>query len=159
MFKQLVLATCIFVGTSFPAYASTSELNRIYQFVKTHDGEVAAKKYSKLIYNKAHKYEIPSLILASVIHTESGADANCVTGRCVGLMQINPVYWAKQNENMFNPADNVEAGSRLLSYLYKRFGSWPQALTAYNFGENHRVTRSVGTSRYAKKIIKEAFKK
>ena len=74
-------------------------------------------------------------------------------------MQVNPRYWAKQGENMFNPADNVEAGSRLLAYLFKRFGTWHQALTAYNFGENHIVTRSVGSSRYAKKILKEAFAK
>lgn len=150
----IIVAACLFSVLLFNSNGfAYTKYQKTYFFIEKHSGKKAAKKYTSLVVRKSEKYKIPALLVASVIIQESNFNPNVVTGSCVGLMQVNPGYWAKPRENMFRPEDNVEAGCRLLKRLKDRFGDWGQALTAYNFGENHKVTRNLGFSGYAGKVL------
>lgn len=135
-----------------PAHAD-SESQRVHAYIQAMTSHKTAEKYTQPIVKAARHNHVPALLVAKVVHRESDFDPGCVTGDCVGLMQVNPDLWARRGENMFRVADNLEAGCRLLHYLFGRFPSWPQALTAYNYGENHPVTRGIGTSEYARLVL------
>lgn len=86
----------------------------------------------------------PELVLA-VIEVESGFDAFAVSKvGAVGLMQILPstgkalaarlgLPW-RGPRTLFDPAANVTLGIAYLAELRDRFGHWPTALAAYNWG-------------------------
>lgn len=132
----------------------SSEETVVKNFILKRVGKKKADKYGPLIVKISKKNRVPALLTAKVIYRESRYDPRCVTGYCIGLMQVDYRFWFKQGENPYNPYDNINAGTRLLYALKKRFDNWPQALTAYNFGENHRVTRSIGNSQYAYLVLK-----
>ncbi len=86
----------------------------------------------------------PALVLA-VMHTESGYYnfARSSVG-ALGLMQIMPatgemlvreqgLEWTGP-DMLFDPELNLRLGTRYLAFLYARYGSWPEALAAYNWG-------------------------
>jgi soluble lytic murein transglycosylase-like protein len=86
----------------------------------------------------------PALVLA-VMHTESGYYnfARSPVG-ALGLMQIMPatgemlareagIPW-RGPDMLFEPALNLRLGTRYLAFLHARYGSWPRALAAYNWG-------------------------
>jgi soluble lytic murein transglycosylase-like protein len=139
----------LFLANTIPAEAKSSEISEVFNFINKKVGKDKAKKYSQIIVKLSTKNKIPALLTAKVIYRESRFNPNCVTGYCIGLMQVDYRLWFKKGENPYNPYDNINAGTRLLYNLKRRFDNWPAALTAYNFGENHRVTRNLGTSRYA----------
>ena len=86
----------------------------------------------------------PELVLA-VIEVESRFDAFAVSGvGAMGLMQILPttgealaarlgMVW-QVPRTRFDPAANVTLGIAYLAELRDRFGHWPTALAAYNWG-------------------------
>lgn len=129
------------------------EETAVKDFITRRVGKAKALKYGPLIVKISRKNKVPALLTAKVIYRESRYDPSCVTGYCIGLMQVDYRFWFKPGENPYNPYDNINAGTRLLYNLKKRFDTWPQALTAYNFGENHRVTRHLGNSRYAYLVL------
>ena len=59
----------------------------------------------------------------------------------------------------FNPAQNMEAGAKLLRELYDKYGDWKLALAAYNAGEK-AVEKYGGvppyreTKNYVRKIMR-----
>ncbi len=86
----------------------------------------------------------PALVLA-VMHTESGYYnfARSSVG-ALGLMQIMPetgkmlareagIAW-RGPDMLLDPEINLRLGTRYLASLHARFGSWPRALAAYNWG-------------------------
>lgn len=86
----------------------------------------------------------PDLVLA-VIEVESQFDAFAVSGAgAMGLMQILPTTGkalARRYDQpwhgprtLFDPVANVRLGIAYLAELRNRFGQWPTALAAYNWG-------------------------
>lgn len=79
---------------------------------------------------------VDSALIRSVIRAESSGDPNAVSpAGAKGLMQLidrtATQYGVKE---VFDPGDNILAGSRYLADLLKRFGDVPLALAAYNAG-------------------------
>ena len=144
-------AMLVVLGIAPPAHSAKSQTpaSGVHAYIQSVTSKKTADLYTVPITRAAVHNQVPPLLVAKVVHRESDFDPSCVTGDCVGLMQVNPGLWARKGENMFRVKDNLEAGCRLLSYLHHRFPNWGQALTAYNYGEFHQVTREVGTSRYA----------
>lgn len=85
----------------------------------------------------------PSIALA-VARQESGlrqfnADGSVVTSSAgaIGVMQLEPATAAALGVDPYDTTDNIRGGCLYLAQLYNQFGSWSQALAAYNWGPGH----------------------
>jgi hypothetical protein len=109
------------------------------------------------------KYGLPQSLILAVIDQESGRDPNSVsTAGAQGLMQLMPdTAKALGVTNAFDPAQNVDAGTRYLADMVHQFGSIPLGLAAYNAGPG--AVQSYGgvppyseTQNYVKSIMAKA---
>lgn len=106
-------------------------------------------RYREEIMAAAFAQQIDPLLIAAVIHTESGFQENAVSPEGArGLMQLMPstARWiAEKNgesdfhpDNLFEPHYNIAAGSWYLADLLRQFdGNKVIALAAYNGGRGH----------------------
>jgi soluble lytic murein transglycosylase-like protein len=103
--------------------------------------------FGGIIYAEAKKNDLPPELVAAVVHTESRFVPTARSNRgAVGLMQLVPKTgrWLGAN-NLSDPAQNIQAGTKYLRYLTDRFGGDQQkAIAAYNAGEGN-VRRFGGT--------------
>lgn len=150
-----VAAFIITLSLQTPASSkpATEDREAVHVYIQSVASKRVADRFTGPIVVAAGHHKLPPVLIAKVVHRESDFDPGCVSDACIGLMQVNPHYWARKGENMYRTADNLEAGCLLLAYLHGRFGNWPQTLTAYNYGENHPVTRGGGGSRYAYLVL------
>lgn len=88
----------------------------------------------------SRRFDIPVPWINAVIRVESGGVADAVSSAGArGLMQIMPVTWEYLRErwslgsDLFDPRDNILAGTAYLRELHDRYGS-PGFLAAYNAG-------------------------
>jgi SLT domain-containing protein len=98
-----------------------------------------SKELMPLVQSVAARFGLPPALLAAVIQAESGWRPNAVSpAGAIGLTQVMPGTARAMGYNVAelarNPALQIEAGARYLSQQYRRFGSWPLALAAYNAG-------------------------
>ena len=116
------------------------------------------QKYSEYVEYYCEKYDVPTDIVYSVIHTESGFDEKVIShAGAIGLMQITPdtydwlLYVRKEEKlsELTDPETCIDFGTYFLSYLYRKFGNWDTAFAAYNAGMN-RVSEWLADERYAK---------
>jgi len=94
-------------------------------------------RYAKLIHAAAQKHGVEEKLIASVIATESNFAAKAVSRKkALGLMQLLPTTAAHYAvTNIFDPAQNIDAGTHYLRDLLERYhGSLTFALAAYNAG-------------------------
>ncbi|NRO99127.1 transglycosylase SLT domain-containing protein [Paraburkholderia sp. NMBU_R16] len=107
----------------------------------------ALQQDAPFIESASQQTGVPANILAAQVWQESRGDPNAgstnVNGMTdQGLMQVDPATFAQlqqehpqlQGKSLSDPATNVLAGAYYMSDLYKQFGSWPEALRAYNSG-------------------------
>lgn len=125
----------------------------VHAYLRLATSKATADKLSAPITRAAVRHQLPPMLVARLVMRESGGNPRARNGVCVGLMQVNTRLWFRPHEDPWRVSDNLEAGCRLLAQLKRRYPSWEQALTAYNFGENHQVTRRLKTSRYARAIL------
>ncbi|HEY9721281.1 MAG TPA: transglycosylase SLT domain-containing protein [Oscillatoriaceae cyanobacterium] len=129
-----------------------AERQTVFAFIRSHAGMPAAERYTDLIVAKARAHQIPALLVAKVVNRESSFHADAHNGACSGLMQVAYFHF-RHGLSPTRPADNLEVGCSVLAGYKKRFGSWPVALTAYNFGPGATASRGLGTSRYARLVL------
>lgn len=98
-------------------------------------------KYETEIQAAASKYDVSPALIASVINAESSFNKDKISKKgAVGLMQVLPStanYVTQENMNLFNAGENIDVGTRYLSYLIKKFDDIDTALFAYNAGEGN----------------------
>lgn len=96
--------------------------------------------FGSIIYNEAKKQNLPPELVAAVVHTESKFKPNARSGAgAIGLMQLVPKTgrWMGAN-NLMNPSENIQAGTKYLKYLADRFnGDQQKMIAAYNAGEGN----------------------
>jgi len=95
-----------------------------------------ATDYDTLITQAASKNGVDPDLVKAVVKAESGFRSEAVsrTG-AQGLMQLMPATAASLGvSDPFDPAQNIEAGTRYLKSQIDRFGSTELALAAYNAG-------------------------
>jgi soluble lytic murein transglycosylase-like protein len=117
--------------------------------------------FGAIIHEKAEKYDIDPALVAAVIETESSFSRTARSPKgALGLMQLMPSTgrWMGAR-NLFDPTQNIDAGTRYLSYLEGRFeGDLDRQLAAYNAGEGV-VVRFGGvppypeTERYIERVM------
>ena len=99
-----------------------------------------------LAQDAAEEFGVPLALVLAVIRTESNFRADAVsTAGARGLMQLLPQTFVFLRDEQLcetlsdseidTPRTNVRYGTYYLSYLKARFGTWPEALAAYNAGE------------------------
>ncbi len=96
-----------------------------------------AVRYAKFIHAAAQKYGMDERLIAQVIAAESNFNAKAVSRkRALGLMQLlreTAAHYAVAN--VFDPAQNIDAGTHYLKDLLHRYsGDVRLALAAYNAG-------------------------
>lgn len=93
--------------------------------------------FGNLIRTAAEKHGVNERLLHQVIAAESNFNPRAVSHKqALGLMQLLPVTAARFSvANAFDPAQNIDAGTRYLKELLNRYsGNLPFALAAYNAG-------------------------
>jgi soluble lytic murein transglycosylase-like protein len=120
-----------------------------------------AVPFGDLIHEKAEKYDVDPALVAAVVETESRfrSGARSQVG-ARGLMQLMPRTgrWMGAN-NLYDPEQNVEAGTKYLRYLAQRFdGNLKKTIAAYNAGEgNVRRYKGVPPFRETRSYVKNVM--
>lgn len=93
--------------------------------------------YGRIIYREAQKNALPPELVAAVVQAESDFRVRLVSHKsATGLMQIVPETGRILGAaDLFDPNENIAAGTKYLRYLMDRFGDPRIALAAYNAGE------------------------
>jgi hypothetical protein len=95
------------------------------------------RKIAETIVTEATSAGLDPLFVLAVIEAESNYDVEaCSSSKAKGLMQILPSTFRalKATGSIFDPVDNVRAGTRFLSLLTKSFKRPESVLMAYNGG-------------------------
>ena len=106
------------------------------------------KEYRLLINTLNMEYGIPPWILPRMIKKESEWKVKAVSKKNdngsidYGLMQLNSnnleEFTWRFNDfkeiDYFDPVTNITIGAKYLAHLYKQFGTWEEAIMAYNCG-------------------------
>ncbi|WP_217596124.1 lytic transglycosylase domain-containing protein [Cohnella sp. GbtcB17] len=107
------------------------------------DASASTSAYDGLIRAAAARYGIDPALIKGVIQTESSFNPTAGSSAgAKGLMQLMDSTAAGLGvHDSFDPAQNIDGGSRYLSYLLRKYdGSEMTALAAYNAGPG-RVDR------------------
>ena len=90
-----------------------------------------------LVREAAARAGLPAAFVESVAKTESGFDPAAVSPKgAIGVMQLMPATAKALGADANDPAQNIDAGARLLRELLLKYnGDVVKALAAYNAGE------------------------
>jgi hypothetical protein len=97
----------------------------------------AAAPFREIVEAAAARYGVDADLIASVIAVESNFDPKAISRKNArGLMQLIPETAARLGvKNIFDPQENIDAGTRYLRDLLQRYNNdLVLALAAYNAG-------------------------
>jgi len=123
---------------------------------------VSKRGYRDLVESAAARYHVDADLISSVIATESNFNAQAVSRKNArGLMQLMPQTATLLGvRNVFDPQENIDAGTRYLGNLLQRYqNDLALALAAYNAGPERvqqygRVPPFAETISYVRRVQK-----
>lgn len=96
---------------------------------------IRAQTYVKAFESAERRYGLPPGLLARVAYQESRFDRDAVSpAGAIGLMQFMPATARDFKIDPRDPFQSIDAAARYLKALRNQFGSWTEALAAYNWG-------------------------
>jgi soluble lytic murein transglycosylase-like protein len=101
------------------------------------DAVTAGAPFGTFIHASAQKNGVDEKLITRVIKAESNFNPKAVSRKqALGLMQLMPQTASRYSLlNVFDPAQNIDAGTRYLKSLIDRYrGNLSLALAAYNAG-------------------------
>jgi soluble lytic murein transglycosylase-like protein len=125
----------------------------------TPDDKISAR-FGREIRAAARRYKVDPVLIHSVIRAESNGNPKAVSrAGAKGLMQLmDSTARSYDAKDVFDPAQNINAGTKYLKHLMDRFGEEKLALAAYNAGPSN-VVRHGGvppfpeTQAYVEKVM------
>lgn len=120
-------------------------------------------RFAPIVEEAARNHQVDPALLHAVITAESGYNPDAVSRKgAVGLMQLMPETARRYGvENSFDPAQNIQGGTKYLSDLLQMFNNNLElAVAAYNAGENAVVRHGYSippyreTQAYVPKVLK-----
>lgn len=136
MNHKLGLAILLICLAYFPFNLQAGEARSCNQFSAKTLGK-KAEPYKKIIEKAAKKYDVDADLIKSVIASESCFREMVTSCKgAAGLMQLMPETATELGVfDIYDPKENIDAGTRYLSRLLKRYGgSVTHAVAAYNAG-------------------------
>lgn len=118
-------------------------------------------RYDELVKSAAARYGVDPHLIVAVMRQESGFNSRARSHKgATGLMQLMPATARRFGvTNIYDPAQNIDAGVRYLRLLLDMFnGDVSLALAGYNAGENavinsgYKIPRYRETQHYVKAI-------
>ncbi|WP_028988985.1 transglycosylase SLT domain-containing protein [Thermithiobacillus tepidarius DSM 3134] len=109
-------------------------------------------QFEQMIEDAARTYMVDKALVHAVITAESGYNPNAVSRKgATGLMQLMPATARRYGAtNLFDPWENIQAGTRYLKDLLRMFNNDTRlAVAAYNAGENAVVRYGYAVPPYA----------
>ncbi len=124
-------------------------------------GTLPAVPYGTSIASAAASHAVDPALVQAVIRVESNFDPGAISvDGAQGLMQLMPETAADLGvRNVWDPDENVRAGTAHLARLLEKFGDLELALAAYNAGEG-AVERHGGvppypeTQQYVQRVVR-----
>jgi hypothetical protein len=122
--------------------------------------------FEKFIRAAAKRYDMDADLIHCVVAVESNFNPKAVSPkRASGLMQLLPQTAARYGvKNIFDPEENINAGTRYLKELLVKYHDLTLALAAYNAGPERvdqygrRVPPYLETMKYVQRIAKSYAK-
>jgi hypothetical protein len=143
-FATLLLGTAPLLAASRPS---------AFQFEQQMSYRQLMQRWSPLIAEASHRFDVPEIWIRSVMQAESGGrtmsgeNRPIVSGAgAMGLMQIMPSTWRDMRADHglgldpYAPRDNIFAGAAYLHWLNARYG-YPALFAAYNDGPGNLEAR------------------
>lgn len=107
-------------------------------------------------------YDIPPGVLRTMADIESAFRPEIISGSVkgaageIGIMQITPRW--HPNVNPYDPIESIWYAAEWLRDLYEQFGSWREAVAAYNWGPTNLANYGLSaapavTQQYVARVV------
>jgi soluble lytic murein transglycosylase-like protein len=138
LYCAVSLCACICAcGVADWSFFATNNINE--PLAMPHTIVPPAFTINELIRAASHKHQLKPALVKGIIAAESGFSAKAVSSKgAIGLMQLMPATARDLGADPTVPEQNVEAGTRYLSWLLHRYANkrdqLRRTIAAYNAG-------------------------
>jgi peptidoglycan lytic transglycosylase D len=152
-----------FAGEPLKAYAQAADNIRIQQGLRErfHRGLLRSRHYVPMMKRVFRRFGVPTdLVTLAAVESQFHPGARSPAG-ALGIWQFMRttarrfMRVSRHRDDRLSPYRSTVAAAKLLLYNYRTLGSWPLAITAYNYGAGGtaRAAEQCGTS--IARIIRE----